>query len=158
MAIVLFVFPLIFYSVLIYSRYHTVPAKRNALLGVGLAILGLLYVSLVNETGSKIEFFNAIRRPKRRLSCQLPGQPWHQQPADQQAAACCPMATRPLPARRQICQLMPASTPAPIPARRGHHSALAGLGKGATSSIKNPLGWARLPAIEASRLVGLKQP
>ena len=60
MAIVLFVFPLIFYSVLIYSRYHTVPAKRNALLGVGLAILGLLYVSLINETGSKIELFNAI--------------------------------------------------------------------------------------------------
>ena len=60
MAIVLFVFPLIFYSVLIYSRYHTVPAKRNVLLGVGLAILGLLYVSLINETGSKIEFFSSI--------------------------------------------------------------------------------------------------
>ncbi len=60
MAIVLFVFPLIFYSVLIYSRYHAVPAKRNGLLGVGLTILGLLYVSLINETDSKIELFTAI--------------------------------------------------------------------------------------------------
>ena len=60
MAIVLFAFPLIFYFVLINSRYHIVPARRNVLLAVGLAILAILYVSLINETGSKIDLFTFI--------------------------------------------------------------------------------------------------
>ena len=60
MAIVLFAFPLVFYFVLINSRYHIVPARRNVLLAVGLAILAILYVSLINETGSKIDLFTFI--------------------------------------------------------------------------------------------------
>ena len=41
MAVVLFLFPLIFYTVLVNSRFHIVPTKRNTLLGIGLAVLGI---------------------------------------------------------------------------------------------------------------------
>ena len=60
MAVVLFLFPLIFYTVLVNSRFHIVPTKRNALLGIGLAVLGILYISLINEAGSKISFLSSI--------------------------------------------------------------------------------------------------
>ena len=60
MAIILFAFPLIFYAVLINSRYHIVPLKRNLLLGVGLALMSILYISLINESGTKVDLFTAI--------------------------------------------------------------------------------------------------
>ena len=60
MAVVLFLFPLIFYTVLVNSRFHIVPTKRNVLLGSGLAVLGILYISLINEAGSKISFLSSI--------------------------------------------------------------------------------------------------
>lgn len=60
MAIVLFCFPLIFFTVLVNSRFYIQPAKRNLFLGIGLLILGWLYISIINESGSKITIFNAI--------------------------------------------------------------------------------------------------
>jgi len=60
MAVVLFSFPLIFTTVLINSRYYILPKQRNSLLAISLFVLGMLYVSLINETGSKITLFNKI--------------------------------------------------------------------------------------------------
>jgi peptide/nickel transport system permease protein len=60
MAVVLFSFPLIFSAVLINSRYYIEPAKRTTILAIVLAILGFLYISIVNEPGTKITLFNAI--------------------------------------------------------------------------------------------------
>src|SRR5210317_36807 len=60
MAVVLFSFPLIFTTVLINSRYYILPKRRNLLLAISLFVLGMLYVSLINETGSKITLFNKI--------------------------------------------------------------------------------------------------
>ena len=60
MAIVLFSFPLIFFGVLINSRYYIDPMKRNILMVVILGVLGWLYLSLINEANSKVTLFNAI--------------------------------------------------------------------------------------------------
>jgi len=55
MAAVLFVFPLVFCAVLLNSRYYTRPALRTPLLAVVLGLLFVLYFSLVNEAGSRID-------------------------------------------------------------------------------------------------------
>jgi peptide/nickel transport system permease protein len=60
MAVVLFSFPLIFFGVLINSRYYINPMKRNILIMVVLGLLGWLYLSLINEANSKVTLFNAI--------------------------------------------------------------------------------------------------
>ncbi|MBT6098134.1 MAG: ABC transporter permease [Marinovum sp.] len=60
MAAVLFAFPLIFCTVLINSRLYIVPQKRNIVLSGALFVLLMLYISLINEAGSKITLFNAI--------------------------------------------------------------------------------------------------
>ena len=60
MAVVLFSFPLIFFGVLINSRYYIDPMKRNILIMVVLGLLGWLYLSLINEVNSKVTLFNAI--------------------------------------------------------------------------------------------------
>jgi peptide/nickel transport system permease protein len=60
MAVVLFLFPLIFYAVLVNSRFYIIPVRRNLLLGVGLAVLAILYISLINEKGSRISFLSFI--------------------------------------------------------------------------------------------------
>ncbi len=60
MAVVLFSFPLIFFGVLINSRYYIDPMKRNILVVVILGVLGWLYLSLINEPNSKVTLFNAI--------------------------------------------------------------------------------------------------
>lgn len=60
MAVVLFSFPLIFFGVLINSRYYINPMKRNILMVVILGVLGWLYLSLINEANSKVTLFNAI--------------------------------------------------------------------------------------------------
>ncbi len=56
MAAFLFIFPLIFFGVLLNSRYYTQPAKRNAILIPVLGILGWLYLSVVNQKGTVIDF------------------------------------------------------------------------------------------------------
>ncbi len=60
MAVVLFSFPLIFFGVLINSRYYIDPMKRNILMVVILGVLVWLYLSLINEANSKVTLFNAI--------------------------------------------------------------------------------------------------
>ena len=60
MAVVLFSFPLIFFGVLINSRYYIDPMKRNILMVFILGVLGWLYLSLINEANSKVTLFNAI--------------------------------------------------------------------------------------------------
>lgn len=60
MAVVLFSFPLIFFGILINSRYYIDPMKRNILMVVILSVLGWLYLSLINEANSKVTLFNAI--------------------------------------------------------------------------------------------------
>ncbi len=56
MAAVLFVFPIIFFGVLLNSRYYTQPQKRTAILVPVLGILGWLYLSVINQKGTVINF------------------------------------------------------------------------------------------------------
>lgn len=57
MAVVLFVFPLVFFGVLINSRFKTQPSKNYTRLAIVLIPLFLIYMSVVNEAGSKISFW-----------------------------------------------------------------------------------------------------
>jgi peptide/nickel transport system permease protein len=57
MAVVLFFSPLAFCGVLIHSRFRTQPKKNLVRLVVVLVPLTLLYLSLINEAGSKIDFW-----------------------------------------------------------------------------------------------------
>jgi peptide/nickel transport system permease protein len=54
MAVVLFIFPLVFLGVLLNSRYHTQPRVRGPLLAIVLGIALWIYLSLVSEGGSKV--------------------------------------------------------------------------------------------------------
>ncbi|WP_372891481.1 ABC transporter permease [Rhodosalinus sp.] len=56
MAAVLFLFPILFITVLVNSRYYTQPAVRTPVLAVILVVLGWLYLSLVHQRGSRIDF------------------------------------------------------------------------------------------------------
>ncbi len=55
----LFVFPLIFVGVLLNSRYYTQPAKRTPMLIVVLGILAWLYLSLISQSGTVLNFLPA---------------------------------------------------------------------------------------------------
>ncbi|ASP22246.1 glutathione transport system permease protein GsiD [Antarctobacter heliothermus] len=60
MAVVLFLFPLIFAGVLIHSRYRTQPSKNYLYLAVVLIPMALIYLSLINNpdpSASKITFW-----------------------------------------------------------------------------------------------------
>ncbi|MBB95830.1 MAG: peptide ABC transporter permease [Rhodobacteraceae bacterium] len=57
MAVVLFVFPLVFFGVLIHSRYRAQPQRNRTMLAVVLVPLFLAYMSLINTPGSKIDFW-----------------------------------------------------------------------------------------------------
>ncbi|MEO0391080.1 MAG: ABC transporter permease [Pseudomonadota bacterium] len=52
MATVLFVFPLIFFGVLLNSRFYTQPSIRTPLLIVVLGVLGWIYLSLISTNGA----------------------------------------------------------------------------------------------------------
>lgn len=54
MATVLFVFPLVFVGVLLNSRYYTQPHIRTPLLIVVLGIMGWIYLSLISDSGTKV--------------------------------------------------------------------------------------------------------
>jgi len=56
MAAFLFVFPIVFFGVLLNSRYYTQPSKRNPILIVILGVLGWLYLSLVSQDGTVLNF------------------------------------------------------------------------------------------------------
>ncbi|AUC55272.1 peptide ABC transporter permease [Sagittula sp. P11] len=57
MAVVLFVFPLVFFGVLIHARYRTQPARNWVYLAIVLVPLTLIYLSLVNAPRSQIDFW-----------------------------------------------------------------------------------------------------
>ena len=54
MAVVLFLFPLIFFFVLINSRFRTQPSKNAVLLAVVMIPLAFLYLNVVSEPGSAV--------------------------------------------------------------------------------------------------------
>ncbi|WP_333714472.1 ABC transporter permease, partial [Yoonia sp.] len=56
MAAFLFIFPLIFFGVLLNSRFYTQPAKRNMIMIPVLGVLGWLYLSVINQRGTVINF------------------------------------------------------------------------------------------------------
>lgn len=56
MAMVLFVFPIIFFGVLLNSRYYIKPVFRNVLLTIVLGILGWLYLSTISNAGTPMNF------------------------------------------------------------------------------------------------------
>lgn len=58
MAIVLFVFPVVFIAVLLNSRYKTQPQRRNLILGIAMLISIWLYLSLVSTNGRLIDAEN----------------------------------------------------------------------------------------------------
>ena len=60
MAIFLFSFPIPFFAVLINTRFYIEPKKRNILMIIVVGLLGYLYISLINEPGSKVTIFNTI--------------------------------------------------------------------------------------------------
>jgi peptide/nickel transport system permease protein len=60
MAIVLFSFPLIFFAVLINSRFRTQPSKNYLWLAIVLLPLLMIYVMVVNDPGSKVDFIPNI--------------------------------------------------------------------------------------------------
>ena len=60
MAIFLFSFPILFFAVLINTRFYIQPQKRNLLMLIVVGFLSYLYLSLINEAGTKVTFFNAV--------------------------------------------------------------------------------------------------
>ncbi|MEO1798038.1 MAG: ABC transporter permease, partial [Pseudomonadota bacterium] len=60
MAMVLFLFPIIFLFVLFNSRYFTVPAKRNVLVAGTFVIGGWLYLSLISQFNTPLDFMGAL--------------------------------------------------------------------------------------------------
>lgn len=59
MAMVLFFFPIIFFTILFNSKYHTQPSVRTPLIGTGIVVLGWLYLSFISEQHGAIEFLPA---------------------------------------------------------------------------------------------------
>jgi len=57
LSMVLFVFPLVFFAVLLNSRFHTQPMKRNALVGAVLAAGLVLYLSLLSDRDDPEQVF-----------------------------------------------------------------------------------------------------
>ena len=56
MAMFLFVFPIVFFGVLLNSRYHTQPAKRTPILIAVLGVMTWLYLSLISQPGTVMNF------------------------------------------------------------------------------------------------------
>ena len=56
MAMALFIFPIIFLVILFNSRYFTQGFKRNMLVGATLIVGGVLYLSLINQANTPINF------------------------------------------------------------------------------------------------------
>jgi len=59
MAAFLFVFPLVFFGVLLNSRFYTQPSKRTPMLIVVLGVLGWLYLSMISQSGTVLNFLPA---------------------------------------------------------------------------------------------------
>ena len=55
MAVVLFIFPILFVAVLLNSRFYTQPSVRTPLMIIVLGVLGWLYLSMVSTDGSIVD-------------------------------------------------------------------------------------------------------
>lgn len=60
LAAILFIFPIFFFLIMFNSKYHTRPGVRAPVLGIGLLILGWLYLSFISEQNAAISFLPAI--------------------------------------------------------------------------------------------------
>ncbi|WP_210528298.1 ABC transporter permease [Rubellimicrobium arenae] len=60
MAAGLFIFPLVFVGVLIWSRYRTEPRRAMTMLGVILAVMGWGYLSLISQAGTPLAFMGPV--------------------------------------------------------------------------------------------------
>jgi peptide/nickel transport system permease protein len=58
MAIILFVLPILFLIVMINSRFHTQPMQRNIMVTVTVVVFGWLYLSLINDAGTPVNFLS----------------------------------------------------------------------------------------------------
>ena len=71
MATILFVFPVVFFAVLLNSRYYTQPELRNILIFAVLVPLFWLYLALVSEPGTKVvllpSFLDPVKMPPEIL-------------------------------------------------------------------------------------------
>jgi peptide/nickel transport system permease protein len=56
MAAFLFVFPIIFFTILLNSRFYTQPGKRTPMLIVVIGLLGWLYLSLISQSSTVLNF------------------------------------------------------------------------------------------------------
>lgn len=56
MAVVLFLFPLVFLTILVNSRYYVQPTRRNVMIAAVLGIGGLLYLSLISTPDTRVDF------------------------------------------------------------------------------------------------------
>jgi peptide/nickel transport system permease protein len=55
MAVVLFLFPIVFVTVLLNARFRTQPSRAVPLLTGAIAVMGILYLSLINQPGTVID-------------------------------------------------------------------------------------------------------
>ncbi len=60
MALVLFIFPLIFVSILLNSRYRTQPSKRNLIMAVVMIPLIVVYLWIISQQGTAIDIFSPL--------------------------------------------------------------------------------------------------
>jgi len=65
MAVVLFIFPLIFLAVLLNARYYVMPARRNLILALVIVIGGWAYLALVSDPGTRVALLPAALDPLR---------------------------------------------------------------------------------------------
>jgi peptide/nickel transport system permease protein len=56
----LFLFPIVFVVVLLWSRYHTQRDKAVPMVAVAVALLGALYLSLVSQPGTPVNFLGPL--------------------------------------------------------------------------------------------------
>ncbi len=63
MAVVLFVFPLVFVAVLIHSRFRTQPAKNMRNLLITMVPLSLLYLMIISQKGTPVHVWPAFADP-----------------------------------------------------------------------------------------------
>lgn len=56
MAVALFLFPLIFLTILVNSRYYVQPTRRNVMVAAVLGIGGWLYLSLISTPETRVDF------------------------------------------------------------------------------------------------------
>jgi peptide/nickel transport system permease protein len=60
LAIGLFLFPIVFVAVLLWSRYHTDRQKVVPMLAIAIGLLGILYLSLVSQEGTPVAFLGPL--------------------------------------------------------------------------------------------------